>query len=66
MQGPKKVDAELFVLYEVELGGVRRDRLHDGGPQEGVHQHTMEPAIEPSLEVPVFQMVRQLVDVRGT
>ena len=59
----------LFSLYEEEPGGGRLASLAEPpGPQERVPQRTVESMLEtfvpvPSLDVPVPQMVGQLVEV---
>ena len=61
-------DTEFFSLYEEELGGTRPDRLYEVRPQERVQRRTVEQNVDnslflPTLDVPVPQMVNQLVEV---
>ena len=60
-------DAELFSLYDEELGSTRPDRLYEVRPQDRVQRHTVEqivdsPQVVPSLDVPVPQRENQLVE----
>ena len=61
-------DTESFSLYEEELGSTRPDRLHEVRPQHRVQRRTVEQIVDtalivPSLDVPVPQMVNQLLEV---
>ena len=66
-----KREAELFSLFEEELGGTRPDRLSDVRPQERVQRHTVEhltdlvrsaPKVQ-VLDAPAPLVVEQLADV---
>ena len=66
-----KRGAELFSLFEEELGGTRPDRLSDVRPQERVQRHTVEhltdlvrfaPKVQ-VLDAPAPLVVEQLADV---
>ena len=61
-------DTVFFSLYEEELGGTRPDRLCEARPQHRVQRCTVEQIVDtalivPSLDVPVPQMVNQLLGV---
>ena len=66
-----KREAELFSLFEEDLGGTRPDRLSDVRPQERVQRHTVEhltdlvrsaPKVQ-VLDAPAPLVVEQLADV---
>ena len=61
-------ETELFSLYEDDLGAARPDRLAGVRPQERITRRTVEQIVDSSpglsiIDVPVPQMVDQLVDV---
>ena len=66
-----KREAELFSLFEEELGGTRPDRLSDVRPKERVQRHTVEHLTDLVRFAPMVQVldalaplvVEQLVDV---
>ena len=66
-----KREAELFSLFEEELGGTRPDRLSDVRPQERVQRHTVKhltDLVRSASKVQVFDapaplVVEQLADV---